>query len=74
MRLGELYQQRGDTSRAASNYARFVAAWRDADPDLQPKVDDARRRLKSLARTEGGGSPRRIAAGSARKSMVMGRM
>jgi len=54
MRLGELYQQRGDTSRAASNYARFVAAWRDADPDLQSKVDDARRRLKSLARSEGG--------------------
>ena len=53
-RLGELYQQRGDTSRAASNYARFVAAWRDADPDLQPKVEAARRRLKSLARTEGG--------------------
>ncbi|HVP71991.1 MAG TPA: hypothetical protein VMS45_11720, partial [Gemmatimonadaceae bacterium] len=54
LRLGELYQARGDTSRAASNYARFIAAWQDADPDLQPKVDDAKRRLKSLARVEKG--------------------
>ena len=54
LRLGELYQARGDTSRAASNYARFIAAWRDADPDLQPKVEDARRRLKSLSHAEKG--------------------
>ena len=54
LRLGELYQARGDTSRAASNYARFIAAWQDADSDLQPKVDDAKRRLKTLSRVEKG--------------------
>ena len=52
-RLGELYEARGDTARASSNYARFIAAWKDADPDLQPKVEDARRRLKALSRSEG---------------------
>jgi hypothetical protein len=52
-RLGELYEARGDTSLAASSYARFIEAWKDADPDLQARVADARRRLQALKRNEG---------------------
>jgi tetratricopeptide (TPR) repeat protein len=47
-RLGELYEQRGDRDRAADFYAQFARLWRDADPDLQPRVAEARRRLAVL--------------------------
>jgi len=47
-RLGELYENKGDTTRAATNYRQFVSLWKDADPDLQPVVSDARRRLAKL--------------------------
>jgi tetratricopeptide (TPR) repeat protein/tRNA A-37 threonylcarbamoyl transferase component Bud32 len=52
-RLGDLYAARGDTSLAVSSYAHFIAAWKDADPDLQPKVEEAKRRLKALSHAEG---------------------
>jgi tetratricopeptide (TPR) repeat protein len=52
-RLGDLYAARGDTSLAVSSYAHFIAAWKDADPDLQAKVEDAKRRLKALSHSEG---------------------
>ncbi|HEX5438947.1 MAG TPA: protein kinase [Gemmatimonadaceae bacterium] len=44
-RLGELYEQRGDTAKAGDAYARLIQLWRGADPALQPVVSDARRRL-----------------------------
>jgi tRNA A-37 threonylcarbamoyl transferase component Bud32 len=47
-RLGELYEAKGDRVRAAPHYARFVALWKDADPELQPRVVEARRRLARL--------------------------
>ncbi len=34
---------------AADRYARFIAMWESADPELQPLVDDARQRLSRLA-------------------------
>lgn len=46
--LGRLYEERGDTARAADHLARFIELWRDADPALQPQVRDAVRRLVSL--------------------------
>ncbi len=49
-RLGELYEDKGETAKAAVNYRQFVAYWKDADPDLQPLVADARRRLAKLNR------------------------
>ncbi len=52
-RLGDLYAARGDTALAVSNYSRFMAAWKDADPDLQVRVEEARRRMKALSRAEG---------------------
>ncbi|HEX6534051.1 MAG TPA: serine/threonine-protein kinase [Gemmatimonadaceae bacterium] len=51
-RLGELYEARGDRARAAAHYAAFVALWKDADPELQPRVADVRRRLARLRAPE----------------------
>lgn len=51
-RLGELYEARGDLRRATQYYEAFLQLWRNADPDLQPKVAEARDRLGKLkART-----------------------
>ena len=52
-RLGELYEAKGDRQRAASHYAAFVQLWMNADPELQPQVEDVRRRLARLGDTEG---------------------
>ena len=49
-RLGELYEAKGDAERAAREYVAFVELWKRADPDLQPKVAEARTRLERLRR------------------------
>jgi len=48
VRLGELYEQRGDRDDAIRYYSEFVALWKDADPELQPQVEDVRRRIARL--------------------------
>ena len=52
-RLGELYVARADTAAAAKYYQKFVTLWKDADPNLQPIVDDVRQRLLRLTDFEG---------------------
>jgi tetratricopeptide (TPR) repeat protein len=47
-RLAELAFIAGDKERGASHYRRFVRLWSDADAELQPQVEDARRRLALL--------------------------
>jgi tetratricopeptide (TPR) repeat protein len=47
-RLGQLYDQRGNREMAAEYYTRFVELWAQADPELQPRVEKARRRLGEL--------------------------
>jgi tetratricopeptide (TPR) repeat protein len=47
--LGRAYEGMGDYGKAAKEYAFFVEAWEDADPELQPWVEDARRALERLA-------------------------
>ena len=47
-RLGELYEQRGDSARAKDHYTRFVELWRDCDPELRPAVLEAKQRLRLL--------------------------
>ena len=47
-RLGELYDAKGDRERAISHLSKFVEQWKSADPDLQPAVADAKRRLARL--------------------------
>ena len=38
--------------RAASHYAAFLDLWSDADAALQPKVEDAKRRLAAIEAKE----------------------
>jgi tetratricopeptide (TPR) repeat protein/tRNA A-37 threonylcarbamoyl transferase component Bud32 len=47
-RLGELYEARGDRQKAIENYGKFADLWKSADPELQPRVKEARRRLATL--------------------------
>ncbi len=51
-RLGELYDARGDRARAIEHFTKFIEQWKDADPELQPRVADAKRRLELLRREE----------------------
>ena len=44
-RLGELWEAKGDKVKAAGYYTKFVSMWKDADPELQPKVSEVRQRL-----------------------------
>jgi tetratricopeptide (TPR) repeat protein len=47
-RLGELYEAKGDREKAMANYEKFVDLWRNAEPELQPKVAEVRDRLNKL--------------------------
>jgi tetratricopeptide (TPR) repeat protein/tRNA A-37 threonylcarbamoyl transferase component Bud32 len=53
LRLGELNQDAGDAKRAISYYSRFVDLWKNADPELQPRVSEARKQIATLARANG---------------------
>jgi tetratricopeptide (TPR) repeat protein len=48
-RLGSLYAERGDTVKAIHYYGRLVELWKDADPELQPRVEAARRAIEALS-------------------------
>jgi len=47
-RLGELYEERGDPEGAVEYYADLVELWENADPELQPLVEDVRERIARL--------------------------
>jgi eukaryotic-like serine/threonine-protein kinase len=47
-RLAELLFERGDTEGAALHAARFVDLWREADPELQPRVREKQQFLQRL--------------------------
>jgi tetratricopeptide (TPR) repeat protein len=49
-RVGQLYEQLGDTTRAVEHHQAFVDLWRDADPELQPRVEAARQAIQRLSR------------------------
>jgi tetratricopeptide (TPR) repeat protein len=51
-RLGELWEAKGDRQKAARYYTKFLSLWTNADPDLQPKVAEVKRRLARLSDTE----------------------
>lgn len=53
VRLGGLHARRGDRTRAAARFAQFMTLWKDADPELRPQVDDARRRIVELRGSAG---------------------
>jgi tetratricopeptide (TPR) repeat protein len=51
-RLGQLYESMGNTEKAIENYRAFIDLWKNADPELQPRVADARKRLARLTPAE----------------------
>jgi DNA-binding SARP family transcriptional activator/TolB-like protein len=48
-RLGRLYQDAGDTEKAIFWHQKFVDLWQEADPELQPRVEAARREIAALS-------------------------
>ena len=51
-RLGELYEAKGDTAKAVAQYRAYVDQWKNAEPELQPRVAEVRRRLEALTPVE----------------------
>ncbi|HYC52413.1 MAG TPA: hypothetical protein VEB19_14975, partial [Gemmatimonadaceae bacterium] len=52
-RLGELHESKGNIPKAVEYYREFIKLWERADPALQPKVAEVRRKLSRLADVEG---------------------
>ena len=52
-RLGQLYDEMGDLDQAAGYYGMFVELWKEADPELQPRVQAAQARLEDIVRERG---------------------
>ncbi len=48
-RLGAVYLAMGDTTSAIQHLAEFAELWKNADPELQPRVQSAQSLLESLA-------------------------
>jgi tetratricopeptide (TPR) repeat protein len=40
--LGALYEARGNSRQAIEQYGRFLGLWKNADPSLQPQVEEVR--------------------------------
>lgn len=53
-RLGELYEAKGDTAKAVAQYRAFVEQWKNADPELQPRVAEITKRIEALTPVEQG--------------------
>jgi tetratricopeptide (TPR) repeat protein len=51
-RLGELYEAKGDTAKAVAQYRAFVEQWKNAEPELQPRVAEVKRRIEALTPVE----------------------
>ena len=47
--LARIHESMGEQALAAERYAEFVDMWRDADPELQPIVEEAREAVRRLA-------------------------
>jgi len=53
-RLGQLHESLGHRDKAVDYYGKFIDLWKDADPELQPQVEEARAAVVRLT----GESPR----------------
>jgi eukaryotic-like serine/threonine-protein kinase len=51
-RLGQLYEAKGQNDKAAEHYRKFIELWKNADPELQPRVRAAQERLRKLTPVE----------------------
>jgi tetratricopeptide (TPR) repeat protein len=47
--LARFYEQLGEFSESRREYEAFIAAWANADPELQPRVTEARAALQRLS-------------------------
>jgi tetratricopeptide (TPR) repeat protein len=47
-RLGELYDAKGDREKALTHDLAFIALWKDADTELQPKLAEVKARVARL--------------------------
>lgn len=45
LRLGDVYERRGERQKAADEYTRVLRLWKSCDARLRPALDDARTRL-----------------------------
>ena len=45
---GQIYERLGDRGKAAEHYRRFLALWKNCDPELRPRLDEAQARLARL--------------------------
>jgi tetratricopeptide (TPR) repeat protein len=52
-RIGEIYEAKGDRTKALDYYGRLVELWRDAEPSLQPRVTDIKQRIARLVAEQG---------------------
>jgi tetratricopeptide (TPR) repeat protein len=50
--LARMYDAKGNTDRAVALYRDFIELWKNADPELQPRVAAARARLQELTPVE----------------------
>jgi hypothetical protein len=57
VRLGELLEERGEAGEALKYYGRFVDLWAQADPEVQSRVVEIRRRIGRLSRNRRGEKP-----------------
>jgi serine/threonine-protein kinase len=48
LRLGELYESRGEARKAIERYEQLVELWKNADPDRQPVVAEVRASIRRL--------------------------
>jgi tetratricopeptide (TPR) repeat protein len=51
LHLAEMREQAGDREGAIEHYRAFIDLWKDADPELQPMVEEARAALARLGAT-----------------------
>jgi tetratricopeptide (TPR) repeat protein len=49
VRIGYLYEQRGDWEQAIEYYGRFVSLWENADPEMQSWVEEVRHTIARLS-------------------------
>ena len=50
---GEIYEHLGERQKALDHYRRFVSLWRDCDPALRSRVDEAQAAIARLERRTG---------------------
>ena len=50
LRQAEIHAHLGHRDQAVAQYARFLEAWRDGDPEFRPLVDAARRQMTEVSR------------------------